>query len=82
MHDEIGNTFANMAQEGNEELEDELNDLIEADREAEVAAQMMDMPEPGAATIKPANPAPNKQPVAQADADADEEAELAAMMNM
>ena len=30
-HEEIGNTFANMAQEGNDELEDELNDLLEDD---------------------------------------------------
>lgn len=40
MHDEIGDTFANMAMEGNDELEDELNDLInaESNAEAEIAA--------------------------------------------
>lgn len=36
-HEEIGNTFANMAQEGNDELEDELADLLKEDQEQEAA---------------------------------------------
>ena len=38
MHDEVANTFANMAAEGNEELEDELNALLEEDANAEAEA--------------------------------------------